>query len=194
MPSEVQQTTIFLDMGVGTVSFGFFPRWSLWSGGGGGAGAPGLSGTPPQAHTPPVSGVHATNKGTRHAHTRPTERWGAEGVDGWYNARRCGALGPHAHRNAVRRVVDDRRVAEVCGQQKPSSDPRNNQHSPNTPTTGLRERGNDTSGSTGRSGRQNAATRRNMRREERVTVQGPVKEQQPDGLSHGGGGGLWALG
>ena len=27
-----------------------------------------------------------------------------------------------------------------------------------------------------------------MRRDERVTVQGPVKEQQPDGLSHGGAG------
>ena len=40
--------------------------------------------------------------------------------------------------------------------------------------------------STGRSGRQKAATRRNMRREERVTVQGPVKEQQPDGMSHRG--------
>ena len=26
-----------------------------------------------------------------------------------------------------------------------------------------------------------------MRREERVTVQGPVKKQQPDGMSHGGG-------
>ena len=25
-----------------------------------------------------------------------------------------------------------------------------------------------------------------MRREERVTVQGPVKEQRPDGMSHGG--------
>ena len=60
------------------------------------------------------------------------------------------------------------------------------QHSPNTPTTGLRERGNDTSKSTGCSGRQKAATRRNMRREERVTVQGPVKEQQPDGMSHRG--------
>ena len=35
-------------------------------------------------------------------------------------------------------------------------------------------------------GGQNAATRRNMRREERVTVQGPVKKQQPDGMSHGG--------
>ena len=63
------------------------------------------------------------------------------------------------------------------------------QHSPGTPTTGLCERGNDISKSTGRSGRQNAATRRNMRRAERVTVQGPVKEQQPDGMSHRGGGG-----
>ena len=47
--------------------------------------------------------------------------------------------------------------------------------------------GGDTTKSTGRSGRQKAATRRNMRREERVTVQGPVKEQQPDGMSHRGG-------
>ena len=46
--------------------------------------------------------------------------------------------------------------------------------------------GNDTSKSTGRSGRQKAATQRNMRREERVTVQGPVKEQQPDGMSRRG--------
>ena len=57
---------------------------------------------------------------------------------------------------------------------------RRNQHSPGTPTTGLREHGNDTSKSTGRSGRQNAATRRNMRREERGTAQGPIKKQQPD--------------
>ena len=28
-----------------------------------------------------------------------------------------------------------------------------------------------------------------MRREDRVTVQGPVKKPQPDGLSDGGGGG-----
>ena len=55
--------------------------------------------------------------------------------------------------------------------------------------TGLRERGNETSKSTGRSGRQKAVTRRNMQREERVTVQGPVKEQQPDGMSHRGEGG-----
>ena len=58
------------------------------------------------------------------------------------------------------------------------------QHSPGTPTTGLCERGNDTSRS--RSGRQNAAIRRNMRREERVTVQGPVKKQQPYEMSHRG--------
>ena len=54
---------------------------------------------------------------------------------------------------------------------------------------GSAERENDTSKSTGRSGGQNAATRRNMRREERVTVQGPVKKQRPDGMSHRGGGG-----
>ena len=51
----------------------------------------------------------------------------------------------------------------------------------------FRERGNDTSRSTGRSGRQNAATRRNMRREERVTVQGPVKKQQNPTECHTGG-------
>ena len=68
----------------------------------------------------------------------------------------------------------------------PNGTPCHIQHSPGTPTTGLRERGNDTSRSTGRSGRQNAATRRNMRREEWLTVQGPVKEQQPDGMSHRG--------
>ena len=89
---------------------------------------------------------------------------------------------------------------EARGQQKQSNDPGNNQHtlnvptigtngtlchiqhSPNTPNTGLRECGNDTSTSTGRSGRQKAATQRNMRREEQVTVQGPVKEHQPDGM------------
>ena len=42
---------------------------------------------------------------------------------------------------------------------------------------------NDTSKSTSRSGRQTAATRRNMPREERVTVQGPVKKQQPGGTT-----------
>ena len=54
------------------------------------------------------------------------------------------------------------------------------------PTTGLRKRPNDTSRSTGRRSQQKAATRCNMRREERVPVQGPVKKQQPDGMSHRG--------
>ena len=102
--------------------------------------------------------------------------------------------GPHAHENTARQVLDDLN-AEGSGQQKPKTDPCNIQHSPNTPTTGRRERGNDTSRSTGHSGRQNAATRRSRQRDERVTVQGPVKEQQPDGMSHGGGvwtrGGVW---
>ena len=43
--------------------------------------------------------------------------------------------------------------------------------------------------SNGRSGQQKGATRRNMRREDWVTVQGPVKKQQSDGTSHGGWGG-----
>ena len=120
--------------------------------------------------------------------TRDPRNGGAQGVDGRKGAWRSGAPGPHAHGNVGRQVVDDRR-AEVCGQRKPSNDPRSNQHSPGTPTTALRERGNNTSGSTGRSSGQNAATRRNMRRDERVTVQGPLKKQQPDVVSHRGGGG-----
>ena len=92
-----------------------------------------------------------------------------------------GWVGGGAHGNAARQVVDGLRT-EVWGQQQQSNDPRHIQHSPSTPTTGLRERGNDTSRSTGRSGRQNAATRRNMRRKERVTVQGPVKKQASTSL------------
>ena len=51
---------------------------------------------------------------------------------------------------------------------------------------------NDTSRSS--SGRQKAATQRNMQREDRVTVQGPVKKQQPDGMSHRGGRGQGCFG
>ena len=73
--------------------------------------------------------------------------------------------------------------------QRTNGTSRHTQHSPGTPTTGLC--GNDTSRSTGRSGRQKAATRCNKRREEWVTVQGPVKKPEPDEMSHGwvGGGG-----
>ena len=66
-------------------------------------------------------------------HTHNPRSGGAQGVNGRDTARRKGAPGPHSHGNAARHVVDDRR-AEVRGQQKPSSDPRNNQHNPSTPT------------------------------------------------------------
>ena len=72
---------------------------------------------------------------------------------------------------------------DVCGSKHSQTTPATTSTTPNTPTTGLRERGNDT----GRSGRQKAATRRNRQREERVTVQGPVTKQQHDGMSHRGG-------
>ena len=65
-----------------------------------------------------------------------------------------------------------------------------NQHSPGTPMSALREHGNNMTRSTGRSSRQNAATQCSMRRKERVTIQGPVKEQQPDVMSHRG---YWLL-
>ena len=67
-------------------------------------------------------------------HTRDPWSGGAQGVDGRDNARRSGAPGPHAHGNAVRQVVVDRR-AEVHGQRKPSNDPGSNQHNPGTSTT-----------------------------------------------------------
>ena len=54
--------------------------------------------------------------------------------------------------------------------------------------TGPPEHGHTTSRSTGRGGQQNTATRRNMRREDRVTVQGPVKKQHPTECHTGGGG------
>ena len=135
-------------------------------------------------------------------------------VDGRDSAWRNRAPGPHAHGNTARQAMDGL-WTEARGQQKQSNDPPQqpaqppillgaadaqtahpapSRFSPGTPTTGLRERANDTSRSTGRSGRQNAATRHNLRREERVTVQGPVKEQQPDGMSQGGGGEMGAVG
>ena len=70
-------------------------------------------------------------------HTRNPHSGGAHGVDGRDNTRRSRAPGPNAHRNTARHMVDDRR-AEVGGQQKPSNDPRNNQHNPGTLTTGHR--------------------------------------------------------
>ena len=59
-------------------------------------------------------------------------------------------------------------------QQKPT--PAATSTTPSTPTTGLRQCGNDATRNTGRSGRQNTATRCSTRREEWKTVQGPVKK------------------
>ena len=95
---------------------------------------------------------------------------------------------PYGHRNTKRQVVDDQK-AEGNGQQKRRHGPHTNQHNPDTSNIGLLDRETDTTRNIGRSGRQNAAPQRNMRREERVTVQGPVTKQQPDGMSHRGGGG-----
>ena len=50
---------------------------------------------------------------------------------------------------------------------------------PSVPTTGLRQRGENTTRNTGHSGRQNTATRRSTRRGERVTVQGSAKNSNP---------------
>ena len=157
----------------------------------GGGGGPPIhpSGVRMQARTPPASTMKCTRPAINKEHTlrtRDPQSGGAYVVDGRDNAWRSRAPGPHAHANAARQVVDGLRT-EVCGQQKQSKDPHNNQHNPSTPTiapltrkrhilphpaqpstptTGLRKHGNDTSRSTGRSGRQKAATRRNMRREE----------------------------
>ena len=103
----------------------------------------------------------ATNK-ERALRTRDPRSGGAYVVDGRNSAWRSRAPGPHAHGNAARRVVDGLGT-EVCGQRKQANDPRINQHnpryanywaplteiakgtschiqhSPSTPTTGLRE-------------------------------------------------------
>ena len=108
----------------------------------------------------------------------------SESIDSTQHAKgRAGDCPGPRQETATRRNVTQRAQGGGGGA---NGTPCHIQHSSNTPTTGLRERGNDTSKSTGRSVRQKAATRRNMRREKRVTVQGPVKEQQPDGMSHRG--------
>ena len=93
-----------------------------------------------QARTLPASTTKrrlpATDK-ERALRTRDPRSGGAYVVDGRDNAWRSRARGPHAHGNAARHVVDGLRT-EVWGQQKQPNDPYNNQHNPNTPTTGRR--------------------------------------------------------
>ena len=88
-------------------------------------------------HTPPAKRtLPATNK-ERTLRTCDPRSGRAYVVDGWDNAWGSRAPGPHAHGNAARQVVDGLRT-EVCGRQKQSNDPGNNQHNLNTPTTGRR--------------------------------------------------------
>ena len=58
-------------------------------------------------------------------------------LDGRDSAWRNRAPGPHAHRNTARQAMDGL-WTEVCGQQKQSNDPGNNQHILNTPIIGRR--------------------------------------------------------
>ena len=62
---------------------------------------------------------------------------GAYVVDGKDSAWSNRAPGSHADGNTARQVVDSLRT-EVCGQQKQSNNPYNNQQNLNTPTTGHR--------------------------------------------------------
>ena len=90
-----------------------------------------------QAHTPPAKRTLPATIKEHVMCTRDSRSGGAHGVDSRYNAWRSGAPGPHLYGNTARQVVDERR-AEVHEQQKPSNDPRNNQHNIGTPTTGHR--------------------------------------------------------
>ena len=97
-------------------------------------------------------------------------------------------MGPHTHGNAARHVVGDLN-AEGSGQQQPSNDPRNHQHNLQCanywgPLT--RKRYHKAAAAV-RTQRPDAA----REGEERVTVHGPVKKPQLDGMSHRGG---WAMG
>ena len=125
---------------------------------------------------------------------------GAQGVDGRYNAWRSGAPGPHAHRNAARQVVDDR-IAEVRGQQKPPQQPAQpwyaNYWAPLThkrrpPQPAQPQHTNDWAPRTQKQRQQEHRPQQPTKRSDpmqHATVQGPANKQQPDGMSHRGGGG-----
>ena len=141
--------------------------------------------------------VCATGAG---AHQWQTSREGEKDI--WWTAGT--ARGGTGHLGLTHTETQRGRLWTACGQR--CVDSKNSQTTPaTTSTSSIRQllgaadaqtahhatfstapTHHDTSKTTGRSGRQQAATRCNMRREERVTVQGPVKEQQPDGMSHRG--------
>ena len=68
---------------------------------------------------------------------RPAVR--GKGTDGGRSGQRVEEEGTwaSAHENTARQVMDGLRT-EICGQQKQSNEPRNNQHILNTPATGRR--------------------------------------------------------
>ena len=156
---------------------------------------------PAEGKRAPRWAVCATGGARAGAHQGQTSLWGE--TDKWWTvgtthggAGHRGLTHTETQRGRLWAAGGQRRVDSKNTQKPPSNNlimpttgqhgrangtPCHIQHSPGTSTTGLRERGNDTSKSTGRNGRQKEATGRNMRREERVTVQGPVKKQQPDG-------------
>ena len=113
---------------------------------------------------------------------------GRQVADDQDNTRRGVATGPHAHGNAARYGRPGRGVERAANTVK--RPPQQPAQPPVRQLLGPRYRGTGTTRNTGRSGRQNAVTRRSTRREEGVAVQGPVKEPQPDGMSHVGGGGV----
>ena len=145
--------------------------------------------TPKPAHrggggAQPRWAVGATGAG---AHQGQTSREGERDI--WWTAWTMRGGTGHLGRTHIE--TQRGRLWTACGQRRVDS--KNSQTTPATTSTApahqrLGSANTETTPAGGRSGRQNAATRRNMRREERVTVQGPVKEQQPDGLSHRGGG------
>ena len=129
-------------------------------------------------------------------------------VDGRDNAWRSRAPGPHAHRTTARQIVDGLKT-EARGQQKQSNDPRQQPAHPQyanywAPLT----RNRHTMPHSAQPQHTNywaPRTRKRHQQEHRpqrptessdptqhakgrtVTVQGPVKKQQPDGMSHRGG-------
>ena len=85
------------------------------------------------------AGVHATcvNHSTREMHTTCNQHGTRPANAGRDNVWKNRAPGPHTHGNTARQAMDGLRM-ELCGQQKQSNDPRNNQHNLNTPATGRR--------------------------------------------------------
>ena len=136
--------------------------------------------TPPAKCTPPAT---IKDRGQRAAvHTCDPRSAGAQGVDGRDNARKSGAPGPHILGHAARHAVDDRRcMGSENRQTTPAA----------TSTAPVHQLLGSVNAETRPAGAQAAEpTKRSdptqPQGEEWVTLQGPVKKQQPDRMSHRG--------